>query len=44
MHIIKSEDPDLETKLYQNFTVELDVFGETQVHELLPEGAEVYVN
>lgn len=27
--IIKSEDPDLETKLYQNFTVEQDVFGET---------------
>jgi ubiquitin-protein ligase E3 A len=24
--------------------VEIDIFGESQVHELLPDGAEIYVN
>jgi hypothetical protein len=35
---LKSEDPDLEEKLYQPFTVEMDVFGEPQIHELIPDG------
>ena len=43
-YIIKCEDKDLEEKLYQPFTVEMDLFGESQVHELIPEGAETYVN
>jgi HECT-domain (ubiquitin-transferase) len=34
----------LEEKLCQPFTVVLDVFGSTVVHELLEEGAEMYVN
>ncbi len=42
--ILKSEDPNLEQSLYQPFTVEIDIFGESQVHELLPDGAEIYVN
>jgi E3 ubiquitin-protein ligase HUWE1 len=42
--ILKSEDPDLESALYQPFTVEIDAFGGTTVHELLPEGAELFVN
>jgi hypothetical protein len=27
-YILKCDDPDLESKLYQPFTVEMDVFGE----------------
>jgi hypothetical protein len=42
--ILKSEDPQLEQQLYQPFIVEMDMFGEAQVHELVPEGAQVYVN
>ena len=43
-YILNSEDPDLEEKLYQPFTVEMDVFGEPQIHELIPDGGETYVN
>jgi ubiquitin-protein ligase E3 A len=42
--ILKCEDPDLEQTLYQTFVVEMDLFGEKQVHELIPEGAETFVN
>ena len=41
---MKNEDPDLESTLYQTFTVETDVYGETIVHELIPDGGEIYVN
>ena len=43
-YILDTLDPDLEEKLFQPFTVVLDVFGSTVVHELLEEGAETYVN
>ena len=42
--ILQSEDPKLEDALYQTFTVELDVFGQSQVHELIPDGADVFVS
>lgn len=42
--ILESTDPNLEQLLYQNFVVELDVFGGTHTHELIPDGAETYVN
>jgi len=34
----------LEDKLYQNFTVEMDVFGGTKVYELIDDGANLFVN
>lgn len=43
-YILNTDEPDLESKLYQTFTVEMDVFGSTQTYELIPDGAEVYVN
>ena len=43
-YILKCEDENLETTLYQTFTVELDRFGDSQVHDLVPDGAETYVN
>lgn len=43
-YILKCEDADLEDKLYQPFTVEMDVFGEPQIHELVPDGAATYVS
>jgi ubiquitin-protein ligase E3 A len=43
-YILKCEDADLEEKLYQPFTVEMDVFGEPQIHELVPDGATMYVS
>jgi hypothetical protein len=43
-YILKCEDANLEQTLYQPFTVEMDMFGESQVHELVPDGATVYVN
>ena len=42
--ILNTDEPDLENLLYQNFTVEVDVYGSTQVYELVPDGAELYVN
>jgi hypothetical protein len=43
-YILTCEDANLEEALYQTFTVEIDKFGESQVHELIPDGGEVYVN
>ena len=43
-YILICEDANLEESLYQTFTVEIDIFGESQVHELIPDGGEVYVN
>ena len=40
-YILESEDSNLEETLYQTYTVELDVFGATQVHELITDGGEV---
>jgi hypothetical protein len=43
-YILTCEDANLEEALYQNFTVEIDKFGESEVHDLIPDGAEVFVN
>ena len=42
--ILDCEDPNLESLLYQPFTIEEEVFGETKVHELVDDGAEIFVN
>lgn len=42
--ILKCEDPNLESLLHHNFTVETDVYGEHRVTELIPDGAEIFVN
>jgi hypothetical protein len=43
-YILDCEDPNLESLLYQTFEVELDVFGGSFCHELLPDGKELFVD
>jgi ubiquitin-protein ligase E3 A len=42
-YILKNTDANLEETLYQTFTVELDMFGQSQVHELIPDGGDIFV-
>lgn len=43
-YILATEDPNLESTLYQTFTVELDNFGQSDIHELLPDGGDIFVS
>ena len=42
--IMNYEKDDLETLFYQTFSVETEHFGETIIHDLIPDGREVYVD
>jgi hypothetical protein len=43
-YILNDKSEDLENLLYQNFIVEEDMFGETITTELIPGGADTFVN
>lgn len=43
-YILETDDPNLEESLYQPFTVEVDEYGSSKIHELLPDGGEMFVN